>query len=1365
MLSTPLDQERCVSRRRRPIAVLTLACGLVSLVSGAATISVFGPETFRRAAGPPIAATKTFRVTHPTAQYTLRVTNDGVTSGEIALNGRAVLGPADFKPAAARIERAVTLTDGVNELRVELRSKPGSSATVEIFTDVADTARPTIAATASPAANANGWNNTNVTVTFACADAESGIASCPAPITVTAEGANQPISGTAVDKAGNTATATIHVSIDKTAPFIAATLASTPNANGWFTSPVAVHFACGDDGSGVDSCPVDQLASAQGTQTISGTATDKAGNTASVTTAPIRIDSGVPSITATVSPPPNANGWNDRPVTVHFTCADPVAGIAACPADQVVSTDGLNQAITGAATDNAGNSASASVAVNVDRSPPVLTLESPANNLTLFSTPVGASATVLDALSGVTGVTCNGAAASVAGSQVNCTVALTPGSNTLVATATDAAGNTTSTTLALQYTRLPVVTITAPANLSFFNISPTTVTGTVDDPTATVTINSIPAAVAGGTFAVALPLAEGPNVITATASTPAGGIGTTSVEVTLDTTPPHVTITSPADQFVTTDSAISIAGNINDIVVGTVNDTQAQVNVNGAAAQVANRTFLAADVPLALGPNVIQAVGRDRVGNAATTQITVVRQPPAADQHIQLVSGSNQSGVIGGSLGQPLVVALVDGIGAPVANAPVIFKVTQNDGLVAADGGTAAATAIAMTGGDGRAHVSWTLGHRAGAGSNGVEAYAVGFDGTAIFTASGRQGVAGKIVIDTGNDQIGAIGAPLPKPFIAVVIDDGNNRLAGVPVTFTVAEGGGSIDGQNEVIVDTDSDGRAAVTLMLGTQEGNANNLVRASFPSNVGFPAAFTASGRAPGEPQKTTVSGVVLDNSNAPIPGVTVRAVLTNELHSNASVVASAVIAQTDAHGQFLIPGAPVGLVKLLVDGSTAQLPGVFPALEYDIVTVSGQDNNVGQPIYLLPINTDNKLCVTETTGGGTLTMADAPGFSLTFSPGQVTFPGGSKDGCISVTVVHGDKVPMVPGFGQQPRFIVTIQPAGAVFNPPAPMTLPNVDGLRPREVTEMYSFDHDIGSFVAIGTGTVSDDGALIRTNQGVGVLKAGWHCGGNPSPTGTAATCAECQKCDGTTCVADNAASCDDGKFCTSGDGKTPGSDKCDGGSCTGKAIEADVQLKVEVEPEKIIKIVEVIEKVSNMAATVTKWMPCWVGNIEPKVTLSEEKGKFCCEEDQQILDGNRLSGGGGGSISASCFVGLSSIAPELPPSIIEVLGLEAKATLAVKAQVSDVLNACTGPQWSEKGDLGLSLTVNAVIVKAGDIIGAKLEGPKGEVKVGFEGENLFDNFHFTGSACIEGDVKMVIEHFGIGFEIKLFSLFDKVCFGG
>ena len=42
-------------------------------------------------------------------------------------------------------------------------------------------------------------------------------------------------------------------------------------------------------------------------------------------------------------------------------------------------------------------------------------------------------------------------------------------------------------------------------------------------------------------------------------------------------------------------------------------------------------------------------------------------------------------------------------------------------------------------------------------------------------------------------------------------------------------------------------------------------------------------------------------------------------------------------------------------------------------------------------------------------------------------------------------------------------------------------------------MYSFDHDLEEFVAIGLGTVSADGSVIESNPGVGVVKAGWHCG--------------------------------------------------------------------------------------------------------------------------------------------------------------------------------------------------------------------------------------------------------------------------------
>jgi hypothetical protein len=355
-----------------------------------------------------------------------------------------------------------------------------------------------------------------------------------------------------------------------------------------------------------------------------------------------------------------------------------------------------------------------------------------------------------------------------------------------------------------------------------------------------------------------------------------------------------------------------------------------------------------------------------------------------------------------------------------------------------------------------------------------------------------------------------------------VVIDEGNNRLGGVPVTFSVIQGGGSFGGQPSIEVVSDSDGRVAATLTLGPEEGNGNNFVQATFPSNDGFAAGFVASARNPGNPAETSISGVVLDNSNMPVQGVTVRAVLTNVLNSNNVAANEAPAVQTDAQGQFLLKPAPVGIVDLIIDGSTAVGPGKYPTLDYDMVTVVGQNNTVGQPIYILPISEVNQLCVDPSDPnkqGGTLTIPEAPGFSLAFSAGQVTFPGGSKVGCVSVTVVNGDKVPMVPGFGQQPNFIVTIQPAGAVFNPPAAITLPNVDGLAPREVTEMYSFDHDIGSFVAIGTGVVSDDGLIVRSSPGVGVLKAGWHCGGNPNATGAAANCPVCQTCKTDHCEAD------------------------------------------------------------------------------------------------------------------------------------------------------------------------------------------------------------------------------------------------------
>jgi hypothetical protein len=74
-----------------------------------------------------------------------------------------------------------------------------------------------------------------------------------------------------------------------------------------------------------------------------------------------------------------------------------------------------------------------------------------------------------------------------------------------------------------------------------------TVTGTIDDPEAQVTVNGASATVSEGSFSATVTLVEGSNTITATASDPAGNTSSSMVQVSLDTVPPVIVITDPTD--------------------------------------------------------------------------------------------------------------------------------------------------------------------------------------------------------------------------------------------------------------------------------------------------------------------------------------------------------------------------------------------------------------------------------------------------------------------------------------------------------------------------------------------------------------------------------------------------------------------------------------------------------------------------------------------------------------------------------------------------------------------------------------------------------------------------------------------------
>jgi len=199
----------------------------------AGTFTAYGPRTFQRGTGQPVTETDSFSVLNPNTTYTLNAYNGGllddeitgelVSSGEIHLNGVLVIGPQNFSQNVSSIIEPVTLQT-VNNLFVEVRGKPGGTLVIDIVG--IDNDPPSITAFVDIPPNAAGWNNTSVTVSFDCSDAISGIQTCPPPITVNTEGANQIISGTAFDLAGNSATASVSVSIDTISPVI--TLNNTP---------------------------------------------------------------------------------------------------------------------------------------------------------------------------------------------------------------------------------------------------------------------------------------------------------------------------------------------------------------------------------------------------------------------------------------------------------------------------------------------------------------------------------------------------------------------------------------------------------------------------------------------------------------------------------------------------------------------------------------------------------------------------------------------------------------------------------------------------------------------------------------------------------------------------------------------------------------------------------------------------------------------------------------------------------------------------------------------------------------------------------------------------------------------------------
>ncbi|MEW6505472.1 MAG: Ig-like domain-containing protein [Chloroflexota bacterium] len=513
-----------------------------------------------------------------------------------------------------------------------------------------DSGAPSVSLSPSGTLGANGWYRSNVTVSGSGSDAVSGLAgvslSCGSnPCTITADGTHT-ITATATDNAGNTASTSVTIRKDTTPPTIAFSPSGTAGNSGWWRSSVTLSASGSDAHSGLSSLSLSCgsnpcTLSAQGANTVTATAGDAAGNTASSSTT-IYIDSVPPNASLSPSGTLGSNGWYVSNVTVTTGGSDATSGVASVQTrlnggawggnSVTITTDGVHT-VEGQSTDVAGNTSSVvSTTIRRDTVPPTASLNIPTPNGSngWFVTNPTVSTGGSDAASGIAAsqVRVNG------GAWQSSAVVSGDGTHTVEGRAQDNAGHWSSTVSAT--VRVDTTPPTANASLPAPNgqngwyVSPVTVTAQGDDATSGIASREVRLG-SGAWQANSLTVStDGTHTVTVRTTDNAGLTNTATVNVPYDATPPVISgldVSGTAGNNGWYRSNVDVAGLAADATSGI-----ALVQVNGQP-----------NLSLSDGVHSVTVRAVDQAGNESTQTITVRvdTTPPDLTPQIDTPSGQN----------------------------------------------------------------------------------------------------------------------------------------------------------------------------------------------------------------------------------------------------------------------------------------------------------------------------------------------------------------------------------------------------------------------------------------------------------------------------------------------------------------------------------------------------------------------------------------------------------------------------------------------------------------------------------------------------------------------------------------------------
>ena len=347
------------------------------------------------------------------------------------------------------------------------------------------------------------------------------------------------------------------------------------------------------------------------------------------------------------------------------------------------------------------------------------------------------------------------------------------------------------------------------------------------------------------------------STVTATSPIPADGVATSQVTATLKTS--NGQLAGPGFSVAFQASGDGVVVSRPDSLTDAGGQVRAWISRTNAGTTVVKATVLGLNLDLMQQPSIeFQAA-----------------HAPAA--HIVLVSGNEQSGVVGRPLAAPFVVRVLDETQQPVPNHKVTFSLISGGGAFAGND-----SAIIFTNVDGLAVAQLTLATKANVASI-IQARADSVVDPVFFRAHSLPDAPATMRIMSGDGQNGAPHSTLPQRLAVSIKDQYANAVANVPVLFRVSSGDCSVNGSTQATVSSDSLGAAGVAVVLGDPgesviQANADSLsatFHVTATSQTPDVDLSTLSATSPIEADGQAASSLVatiVDQGGQPLQGVTV-------------------------------------------------------------------------------------------------------------------------------------------------------------------------------------------------------------------------------------------------------------------------------------------------------------------------------------------------------------------------------------------------------------------------------------------------------------------------------------------------------------